>query len=455
MSETKTVTKSNPYTQPIYRWYVVTLLAVAYAVSYIDRLIISLMVDPIKASLALSDTQVSLLIGFSFAIFYATSAIPIAWLADRFSRRNIIISGITIWCLMTTACGFARNFTSLFVARMGVGFGEAALAPAANSMIADAFPKEQLGKALGVFASGIAIGVGVSLVVGGQLLAFIGPSKLYDFPLIGTIAGWQLTFIILGITGLLLGAFIFTIREPERKVDGPNSKTQEKTKGPSFSETIGYFKTHKLVYGTLFLGYAAAQTVFYATGAWIPTLFLRVYKWDVASFGTIYGLIIGVMGLVGIIAGAWASDHFYNKGIEDAHWRIIMVTFCFIPLYALIPVFNNEFITMGLLATGNLAAFAAAVAAPAAILLITPNLYRAMATALFFFTINILGMTFGPFLVALLIDNFFKDPNSIAEAIAIVSMVSWVIAMIILFLGFKFYRARIQEYNPDEDVIFE
>ena len=132
-----------------------------------------------------------------------------------------------------------------------------------------------------------------------------------------------------------------------------------------------------------------------------------------------------------------------------------MVTFCFIPLYALIPVFNNEFITMGLLATGNLAAFAAAVAAPAAILLITPNLYRAMATALFFFTINILGMTFGPFLVALLIDNFFKDPNSIAEAIAIVSMVSWVIAMIILFLGFKFYRARIQEYNPDEDVIFE
>jgi len=134
MNRESTLDKPSPYDRPTYRWYVVTLLAVAYAVSYIDRLIISLMVDPIKASLALSDTQVSLLIGLSFALFYTTTAIPIAWLADRFSRRNIIVSGITVWCLMTTACGFARNFGTLFVARMGVGLGEAALAPAANCL---------------------------------------------------------------------------------------------------------------------------------------------------------------------------------------------------------------------------------------------------------------------------------------------------------------------------------
>lgn len=449
MSADTSTVKASPYERPAYRWYVVTLLAVAYAVSYIDRLIISLMVDPIKASLALSDTQVSLLIGLSFAIFYATTAIPIAWLADRFSRRNIIVSGITVWCVMTAACGFARNFTSLFIARMGVGLGEAALAPAANSMIADSFPKEQLGKALGVFASGIAIGVGISFVVGGQMLALIGPNKPYELPIIGTIVGWQLTFIILGLAGLLLGALMFTIKEPERKIDGPNSAAQAKTPGPSFSETISYFNTHKLVYGTLFLGYAAAQTTFFATGAWIPSLFLRVYEWDVASFGTMYGLIVSVMGLVGIVAGGWACDYFYNKGIEDAHWRIIMISFCFIPLYALLPVFDNGFIAMGLLATANLAAFAAAIAAPAAILLVTPNLYRAMATALFFFSINIIGMTSGPYLVAVITEKVFKDPNSIAEAIAIVSIVSWVIAMIMLWIGFKFYRARILEYDAD------
>ena len=115
MSADTSTVKANPYERSAYRWYVVTLLAVAYAVSYIDRLIISLMVDPIKASLALSDTQVSLLIGLSFAIFYATTAIPIAWLADRFSRRNIIVSGITIWCVMTAACGFARNLSLIHI----------------------------------------------------------------------------------------------------------------------------------------------------------------------------------------------------------------------------------------------------------------------------------------------------------------------------------------------------
>jgi len=341
--------KPDPYSRPAYRWYMVTLMAVAYAVSYIDRLIISLMVDPIKADLALSDTQVSLLIGLSFALFYTTSAIPIAWLADRFSRRNIIVSGITIWCLMTTACGFARNFTTLFIARMGVGLGEAALAPAANSMIADVFPKEQLGKALGVFASGVAIGAGLSLVIGGQMLAFIGPSKPYELPMIGTISGWQLTFIILGLAGLLVGALMFTIKEPKRKIDGPNSAAQAKSSGASLSETFAYFKEHKFIYGTLFLGYAAAQTAFYASGAWIPSLFLRVYKWDIATFGTYYGLILGVMGILGVMAGGWACDHFYNKGIKDAHWRIVLAAFCFIPLYAFIPIFDDGFVTMGLL----------------------------------------------------------------------------------------------------------
>ena len=444
---------ATPYSRPAYRWYVVTLLAIAYAVSYIDRLIISLMVDPIKASLALSDTQVSLLIGLSFALFYTTTAIPIAWLADRFSRRNIIVSGITVWCLMTTACGFARSFSTLFIARMGVGLGEAALAPAANSMIADSFPKEQLGKALGVFASGIAIGVGLSFVVGGKMLAIIGPSKPYELPIIGTIVGWQLTFILLGLAGLLLAALMFTIKEPERKVDGPNSAAQENSSGPSLSETFTYFKTQKMIYGTLFLGYAAAQTAFFATGAWIPSLFLRVYEWDIATFGLYYGIIIGIMGLVGVTAGGWACDYFYKKGVKDAHWRIVLVSFCFIPLYALVPVFDNGFVTMGLLATGNLAAFAAAIAAPAAILLITPNIYRAMATALFFFSINIIGMTSGPYFVALLTEKFFKDPNSIAEAIAIVSLCGWAIAMIILWIGFKYYRARIQENEIIESAL--
>ena len=440
--------KSDPYARPFYRWYMVGLLAVAYAVSYIDRLIISLMVDPIKADLLLSDTQVSLLIGLSFALFYTTTAIPIAWLSDRFSRRNIIIAGVSTWCLMTSACGLAKNFTMLFIARMGVGLGEAALAPAANSMIADSFPKEQLGKALGVFASGIAIGAGLAMVIGGQVLAWIGPSKPYDLPLIGTISGWQFTFIVLGGAGLLLAFLMFTIKEPKRKTEAGTAIETTSNSGPSIGETLRFFKQHKSVYATLFLGYAAAQTVFYATGAWIPSLFIRVFEWDVAKFGTYYGLVIGVMGIVGVSLGGWACDKLYKTGIKDAHWRVVLGAFCFIPLYTLLPLFNNGWIVMALMAAGNLAAFAAAIAAPAAIIMITPNAFRAMATALFFFSINIIGMVAGPYLVALLTENLFDDPNSIASAIAIIAAAAWVIAMGLLLFGFKFYQRRISEYTP-------
>lgn len=440
--------KTDPYARPFYRWYMVGLLAVAYAVSYIDRLIISLMVDPIKVDLLLSDTQVSLLIGLSFALFYATTAIPIAWLSDRYNRRNIIIAGVSTWCLMTSACGFAKNFTMLFVARMGVGLGEAALAPAANSMIADSFPKEQLGKALGVFASGIAIGAGLALVIGGQVLALIGPSKPYDLPLVGIISGWQLTFIVLGAAGLVLAFLMFTIKEPKRKNDAGAAIETTSISGPSIRETLRFFKQHKSVYATLFLGYAAAQTVFYATGAWIPSLFIRVFEWDVAKFGTYYGLVIGVMGIVGVSLGGWACDKLYKKGIKDAHWRVVLGAFCFIPLYTLLPLFNNGWIVMAIMAAGNLAAFAAAIAAPAAIIMITPNAFRAMATALFFFSINIIGMIAGPYLVAFLTENLFNDPNSIASAIAIIAAAAWAIAMSLLLFGFKFYKRRISEYTP-------
>ena len=439
--------KPDPYARPFYRWYMVGLLAVAYAVSYIDRLIISLMVDPIKADLALSDTQVSLLIGLSFAVFYATMALPIAWLADRYNRRNIIIAGVSTWCLMTSICGFAKSFTMLFIARMGVGLGEAALAPAANSMIADSFPKEQLGKALGVFASGIAIGAGLAMVIGGQVLALIGPSKPYDLPIVGTISGWQLTFIVLGGAGLLLGLLIFTIKEPLRKNDAGTALEAPSMSGPSLRETLRFFHQHKAVYATLFLGYAAAQTVFYATGAWIPSLFIRVFEWDVAKFGTSYGLVIGVMGIIGVSLGGWACDKFYKKGMKDAHWRVVLGAFCFIPLYAFLPLFNNGWAVMALMAAGNLAAFAAAIAAPAAIIMITPNAFRAVATALFFFSINIIGMVAGPYLVAVLTETVFNDPNSIAEAIAIIAIAAWAIAMSILLFGFKFYKQRISEYE--------
>ena len=432
----------DAYSKPVYRWYAISILAIAYAVSYIDRMIISLMVDPIKTSLDLSDTQVSLLLGLSFAVFYTTSAIPIAWLADRFNRRNIIISGITLWCLMTSFCGLVKSFPGLFVARMGVGLGEAVLAPAGNSLIADAVPKESLGKALGLFASGIAAGVGIAMMAGGYVLSLIGPNKLYDLPILGEVVGWQLTFVVVGLVGLFVALLMFSVKEPKRKdAEGNEQKGNDAT----ISETLAYFANHKWVYLTLYVGYACAQTAFYGAGGWVPTLFTRVYEWDIAKFGFYYGALTAVVGVIGVSIGGLLCDSLYKKGKKFAHWQITMVALLFLGLYGLLAVVENGYWAIVLLGFGSFSAFAAAAAAPAAIIMMTPNRFRAMATALFFFTINIIGMIFGPLLVATLMDSVFKDPNSVGVAIGLVSIVGLILSLVILGFGFKHYKKRIIE----------
>ena len=435
---------NDPYTNPAYRWYVISILALAYAVSYIDRMIISLMVDPIKASFDLSDTQVSLLLGLSFAIFYATSAIPIAWLADRYNRRNIIMAGITVWCLMTSLCGVVKSFPGLFIARMGVGLGEASLAPAGNSLIADAVHKKLLGIAIGFFNAGLAAGLGIAMIAGGYVLSWVGPSKIYNVPVFGELIGWQLTFVAVGLAGLVLAALMLTVKEPKRQT-GPGQESTDNN--ATIRETLAYFTQNKQVYLCLYVGYAFAMIAFYGSGAWIPTLFTRVYEWDIASFGLYYGAIIAVVGVAGVLIGGSVCDALYKKGMKSAHWVVTIASLSFLSLYGFLGIVDNGYIAVALLGFGSFSAFAAAVSAPSVILMMTPNRFRAMATALFFFTINMIGMILGPLLVAQLTDNFYKDPGKLGLSIAVVSIVGLIFALVTLWLGAKNYERRVEEID--------
>lgn len=198
-------------------WFAVAALMIAYTSSFIDRQILTLLVEPIRADLIISDTQFSLLAGIAFSLFYTVMGIPLARLADRGSRRRIIFWGIVVWRVMTVACGLANSFWALFAARIGVGIGEAALSPAAYSMISDYFSHKRRARTLAVYSMGPYLGAGLALMIGGAVIDVIARAGAMQLPIVGELAAWQQTFVLVGAPGLLIAALFIVVREPPRQ----------------------------------------------------------------------------------------------------------------------------------------------------------------------------------------------------------------------------------------------
>mgnify|MGYP006276339207 CR=1 FL=1 len=273
----------NPAASRRYAWYVVTVLLLAYTVSYIDRTILTLLVKPIRQSLSISDFEISLLHGLAFAIFYTVLGMPIAWFADRYSRRGIMAIGIFVWSFMTAACGLARSFPQMFLARIGVGVGEAALSPAAYSLIADYFRAEELTRALSVYNIGVYIGSGLALIVGGAVVSVV---PAMNFPGIGPLEPWQVVFIAVGVPGIAVAALLLTVREPPRRTLPGEAKG-----AAGWRELVALLSRARAVYGLHIFGYAVLALLWSGTAAWIPTFFMRTYQWTPQDVGLRYGVV--------------------------------------------------------------------------------------------------------------------------------------------------------------------
>ena len=244
-----------------YPWYVVIVLTFAFTVAFIDRQILSLLVQPIRRDLGISDTQISLLAGFAFAVFYSILGVPIARLADRRSRRAIISVGVFLWSLMTAACGLAKSFAGLFVARVGVGVGEATLSPAAYSMIADYFPPQKLARAIAVYAMGLYLGAGLAMIAGSAVVRLVADAGPVTLPLLGTLFPWQLTFFAVALPGILVLAGMATVREPQRRdhlaepssqaLSAESASAERQTEGTGASETLSDLEAARNVAATL------------------------------------------------------------------------------------------------------------------------------------------------------------------------------------------------------------
>ncbi len=303
-----------------YAWYVVLVLMLAYTLSFVDRQILGLLVQPIRSEFGISDTQIGLLQGLSFALFYTVLGLPMGWLVDRFSRRNLIAGGVALWSLMTAVCGVATSYSGLFAARVGVGVGEAALSPAAFSMISDYFRRERLGIALSVYAMGVFIGAGLAFIVGGAVVDAVTKLPPMEIFGLGALSAWRLTFLIVGAPGLLLALVIWRLREPLRR--GVMQSAGAEPAQPRVAEVMAMVRARRGAFGGITLAMAAHAICMYSVFAWMPTVFIRRFGWSPGEAGLALGLVVLFCGCAGMVLGGWLTDRWQANGRSDAALRV-------------------------------------------------------------------------------------------------------------------------------------
>ena len=430
-----------------YQWYVVIICMVAYILSFVDRQILSLMIEPIKADLMLSDTQFSLLQGLAFSLFYAFMGVPIAALADKKSRIKIISIGIAFWSLATAACGLSKNFIQMFLARLSVGAGEAALSPAFYSIVADLFPKHKLGRALGVYAIGAFIGSGLAFLIGGYVIGLLKDVSFVTLPMIGEIKTWQLTFMIVGLPGVLLALLmILTVREPERK--GMKMDANGVAVKASFKNSIGFIKTHKKTFFCHFIGFSFYTMMLYSLLGWAPAYYMRHFGLDASQTGYILGSIILVANTSGALFCGWLIDFFSKRGYSDAAIRAgaIGCAALIIPSVLFTQVDNIQ-LSFALIFVAMFFSTFPIPASAAATQMLTPNQLRSQVSAKFLLISNLIALGVGTTAVALITDRYYENTLMVGNSISIVNAIAGVIGVFLLYKGCQYYRESIKVEN--------
>jgi MFS family permease len=442
-----------PQPSPRYAWFVVFLLTLANVSSFIDRQILSLLVKPIKHDLHLSDTQMSLLLGLSFAVFYTIFGMFIGRLADRHSRRNLIVGGIAVWSVMTALCGGIRTYGQFFLVRMGVGVGEATLSPSAYSIIADCFPKKRLALAMSVFTMGIFLGSGLALMVGAGLIARMPTEGLVHVPVFGEVFPWQVVFFYVGLPGLAIALLMLTVREPARR--GLLQTAGAVTK-LTLAESLRLIFAHRKAYLFICFGIACTAMVSYGLTAWVPTYFVRTFGWSVPRAGVSYGLVLVGSSIAGVLFGGWYADYLTKKGVAAGRLRIGLITSVGCLLSIFIPLIANPQVALLALVFPSFLTAMPMGAATAAIQELMPNQVRALASSIFLFILNIIGLGLGPLLVALFTDYLFHDEGAIRYSLALLFVVGGVLGTCFFLAAMKPYRtalatnqAQIQATEPE------
>jgi MFS family permease len=415
-------------------WITVWLLTAAYAISLLDRQILYLLIEPIKADLHLTDFEFSLIAGFSFTLLYSLLGVPFGWLADRYSRKLLITIGISGWSMMTMLCGTANSFWMLFLSRMGVGIGEATLAPSAYSMMSDLFPPKKLATPVAVFMTGAYFGSGIAMLAGGGVIAAVAVSGPVSLPLIGKVSAWQLAFIIVSLPGLLIALAMGALKEPARQ-----ALARDEPKAGLFV----FLKSRTTPMIGMISAFSLYSSVPVAFMVWIPAILIRSHGWGAASVGLTYGLIMLTCAPLGMYCSGKIADHFTSRGCRDAALRISTVAVVLAtPIAGIVPVLSNSTLVVILLAPMSFLLGFPSGLSNSTLGRITPNRLRGRIIALYTAVGTLLASGLGPSIVAAISDFALKSPGSIGPALSIFALIGLPLSAIAFhFLGGSYARA--------------
>lgn len=422
------------YPRPRTAWTMVALLTLAYILSYVDRSILGLLITPIKADLHVSDEQVGYLIGIAFGLFYATIGLPLGWLADRSRRTRIVAGGVAVWSLATIASGLARGFGQLFVARMAVGVGEATLSPCAMSLIGDSFPPEKRGLPVGIYSTALALGAGISSLIGAAVLGLGGGSHDIVLPLLGAVRPWQFALIVVGAPGLLLAPLFLFLPEPVRH---STSITPA-----SFGDAWRELRAHTGALGGVALLVAVMTTIAYSQ-QFNAAAFARTFGWEAKDFARVNGTINLIVGPLTVIGIGLLTDRWRASGTRDAPFRLLTIAFVpMLPISALALFMPTPALAFAMLALTSVCIGTVTAAGIIALLDVTPGAVRGQVVALYYMAISIAGLGLGPPTVGILSTRVFGEGH-LRAAVASIPILYGIVPLLLLPLIARAYRRRL------------
>lgn len=421
--------------------WTIPLLVAASACSFIDRQILSLLVEPIKADLQLTDTGVSLLLGLAFVAVYAIAGPPLGWLIDRARRWRVVGAGVLAWSLFTAGGAIAGSYTHLFLMRMGVGIGEATLNPAAYSLISDTVPPAKRGFAIGLFGLGVYVGAGLALVIGGQVIGMLTAHGPFHLPLLGVIRPWKASFLVVGALGLPVALAAFLMPEPARRgsLETP----------PPLTEVLRFLGQRWRVLGGIAIAWATVFMAGYSVGAWFAAFMGRTYGWPPVSVGLAFGVIVVVCGSGGAIVGGLLSDRAGPRTLAGRLQVVAAMTAAAIPFAAAFPLVSSPAVALACAGLFTFGQAGAASAIPAVLQDILPSQMRGLASALILALATLISLGLGPIVVALFTDRVFGDPAALRYSLAITVPVMLAVSALAALSIVRAY-ARLRKEVPDE-----